>query len=274
VPDIADTCVVVRYLTDDPPEMAARAEALIEASERLVLPEVVLVETAHVSRSLYGVGCDEALGLLIDLLLRHNITLQSIDKETALAALHRCRGSGRVSIPDALIWAAARQSSPSVVYSFDRRFPSEEIDRGSRRRTLPEIRERSRARQALGERLAMDSVVRGSAADGSRPAASVPAGPTPRIAGPQFLTRRIRFDTLWLSRTGLPAFPVGRVGVRCTSADVNRQSVRRSTPCAFPASSGPRPFVHSRKPRRSRLSSPLLPDRGEPAPPVFNLMIA
>ncbi|MBW3621959.1 MAG: PIN domain-containing protein [Armatimonadetes bacterium] len=126
--DIADTSVVVRYLTDDPPEMAARAEALIEASERLVIPEVVLIETAHVLRTVYGVRREEVLSLLIDFLMRQNIVLASLEKEIALAALQRCRGSGRVSIPDALIWAAARQTSPSVVYSFDRNFPSDEIE--------------------------------------------------------------------------------------------------------------------------------------------------
>lgn len=46
-----DTSVVVRYLTGDPPEMADRAAALIDAGGALILSELVLIETAYVLES-------------------------------------------------------------------------------------------------------------------------------------------------------------------------------------------------------------------------------
>ena len=48
--------------------------------------------------------------------------------EVLLSGLELCRPSGRVSVPDALIWAMARAQPPSVVYTFDRRFPAEGIE--------------------------------------------------------------------------------------------------------------------------------------------------
>ena len=39
-----------------------------------------------------------------------------------------CRPSGRVSIADAMIWAAARTDRASAIYTFDRRFPGDGIE--------------------------------------------------------------------------------------------------------------------------------------------------
>ena len=60
------------------------------------------------------------------LLQRDNVDMLHLPKELAIGALAKCRPSGRVSIPDALIWAAARTENLSV-YTFDRRFPAEGI---------------------------------------------------------------------------------------------------------------------------------------------------
>lgn len=128
MPDFLDTSVLVRYLTDDPAEMADRATQLIESGGALCVTETALNETAHVLRTVYGVSREEVVGLLIALLQRSNITFHSLDKPTVIAALLLCRPSGRVSLGDALIWAAARSFAPSAVYSFDRRFPRDGIE--------------------------------------------------------------------------------------------------------------------------------------------------
>ena len=47
-PVLLDTSAVVRYLTADPPELAARAAGLIEGESRLLVSELVLTETAYV----------------------------------------------------------------------------------------------------------------------------------------------------------------------------------------------------------------------------------
>jgi predicted nucleic acid-binding protein len=128
MPVFLDTSVLVRYLTDDPPDMAVRAAQLIEGDAELCLTETALNETVYAVRRLYGVGREETVDGLVALLQRSNITFHSLDKAIVIAALLLCRPSGRVSFGDALIWAVARVHSPSTVYSFDQRFPSEGIE--------------------------------------------------------------------------------------------------------------------------------------------------
>jgi predicted nucleic acid-binding protein len=127
MPGFAETSILVRYLTADPPEMAQRAARLIESEEELCVTETILAETAHVLRRLYGVAREDVVDLLVRLLQRRNIRVHGLDKATVITAILLTRPSNRVSIPDALIWAAARCTAPSTVYTFDRRFPREGI---------------------------------------------------------------------------------------------------------------------------------------------------
>jgi predicted nucleic-acid-binding protein len=128
MPRFVETSVLIRYLTADPPEMAQRSARLIETDDELCVTDTILVETAHVLRRLYGVAREDVADLLVRLLRRRNILVHSLDKGTVIAAILLTRPSNRVSVPDALIWAAARCAAPSTVYSFDRRFPHEGID--------------------------------------------------------------------------------------------------------------------------------------------------
>jgi predicted nucleic acid-binding protein len=126
---LLDTSVLVRYLTLDPPDQGARAQELIEGPDIFVIPSVALAETAFVLTRLYGVERAAAVDLLIDLAGRSNLTMLDLPRAIVVEALLLCRGSGRVSFADALIWAAARASGTTVVYSFDRRFPAAGIER-------------------------------------------------------------------------------------------------------------------------------------------------
>jgi predicted nucleic acid-binding protein len=128
MPEFLDASVLLRYLTDSPPAMAEQAERLIESEAELRITETALAETAYVMRRVYGLAREEIVDLLIAFLQRSNILVHGLDKQTTIAALLLCRPSGRVSVGDALIWAAARSAGPSVVYSFDRRFPAEGIE--------------------------------------------------------------------------------------------------------------------------------------------------
>lgn len=123
-----DTSVVVRYLTGDPPEMADRAAALIDAGGALILSELVLSETAYVLESYYGVARAALTDSLSDLVRRRNLRLSTLPKGIALEALSLCRDSRRVSFTDALLWAQAVHAGPPRVYGFDRRFPREGIE--------------------------------------------------------------------------------------------------------------------------------------------------
>ena len=123
-----DTSVVVRYLTGDPPEMAEQAAGIIDEVDDLQITDVALAETAYVLTSVYHVPRDVAIDHLVALLQKENISSYALDKGLALQALLLCRPSGRVSFADAMVWAAARSAGSRVVYSLDKRFPSNGLE--------------------------------------------------------------------------------------------------------------------------------------------------
>ena len=119
-----DTSVVVRYLTDDPPEMAARAALLIDSQTPLAITDLVIVESGYVLTTVYGIDRSEVAEALAALMLRSNIECPHLDVALVVRALQLAGGSGRVSFADALIWARAREVEAAVA-TFDRRFPTE-----------------------------------------------------------------------------------------------------------------------------------------------------
>ncbi|MBM2825981.1 MAG: hypothetical protein HW403_45 [Dehalococcoidia bacterium] len=123
-----DTSMVVRYLTGEPPELAKAAAGVIDGIEGLLITDVVIVETAYVLTSVYGVPREDVADHLIAFLQKENIAPFALDKGLVLQALLMCRPSGRVSFADAMVWAAARSSGVPVVYSLDERFPRDGVE--------------------------------------------------------------------------------------------------------------------------------------------------
>ncbi len=119
-----DTSVVVRYLTDDPPEMAARAALLIDSQTPLAITDLVIVESGYVLTTVYGIDRSEVAEALAALMLRSNIGCPYLSVALVVRALQLAGSSGRVSFADAMIWARARQAEAPVA-TFDRRFPTE-----------------------------------------------------------------------------------------------------------------------------------------------------
>ena len=122
-----DTNIVVRYLTGDPPEQAAEAIRIIE-DRSLQVPVVVFTETAYVLGSQYQFARERIIDSLLALVRRDNVSVYAMDKDLVMQGLMMCRPSGRVSVADAMIWAAARSDGARVIYTFDQRFPSEGIE--------------------------------------------------------------------------------------------------------------------------------------------------
>ena len=125
---LLDTSMVVRYLCGEPPHMADQAAEVIDSSQDLLVTDVVLAETAYVLASVYGISRSTIVDHLIELLRKENILPFALDKDLVLQALLMCRPSGRISFPDALVWAAARSAGARVVYSLDDRFPADGIE--------------------------------------------------------------------------------------------------------------------------------------------------
>jgi predicted nucleic-acid-binding protein len=84
-----DTNVVVRLLTGDDPDQAARAKALF-AAETIWLPKTVMLESEWVLRRLYGLS-----------------RAQVAEALTVLAALPNVRCEDEAAIVDGLRWAMA-----------------------------------------------------------------------------------------------------------------------------------------------------------------------
>lgn len=124
---LLDTSMIVRYLTGDPPELAERAARIIDVEDKLQVTDGVLMETAYVLMSVYGVERLTVVDHLIALLQKENISAFGVDKGVALQALLMCRPSGRVSFADALLWAVAQTTDEKTVYTLDGRFPSDGI---------------------------------------------------------------------------------------------------------------------------------------------------
>jgi predicted nucleic acid-binding protein len=125
--EFLDTNLIVRYLTGEPENQALRACALIESETILEISPVVLAETSFVLQRNYSIDRERAIDVLQALLGRPNIQVSHVGSELALQALELCRPSGRVSVPDALLWAEAHAAG-GVVHTFDKRFPNTGIE--------------------------------------------------------------------------------------------------------------------------------------------------
>jgi len=123
---LLDTSVVVRYFMQDQPLLASASTRVVESEEQLLVSDVAIAEVAHVLMSTYRVPREQVVDQLVAFLRRDNVSTLNTPREVVLAALAKCRPSGRVSISDVLIWAVAR-AEELPVYTFDRRFPTEGI---------------------------------------------------------------------------------------------------------------------------------------------------
>jgi predicted nucleic acid-binding protein len=82
----------------------------------------VLVETAHVLRTQYGVPRADIVGILIDLLTRENVAMLGLPTDVTLEALVSARSLSGTPLPDALIAAVARWAGALPLYTFDTDF--------------------------------------------------------------------------------------------------------------------------------------------------------
>ena len=123
-----DTSVIARYLIGVPEDLARRSREIIDQLDNLQIDGVALAEAAFVLTRVYGAPREHVVDSLMGILGKANVSTFGLDKDFALQALLMCRPSGRVSIADALIWAAARSASSEIVYTFDQRFPSDGLE--------------------------------------------------------------------------------------------------------------------------------------------------
>jgi predicted nucleic acid-binding protein len=115
-----DSSVLVRYLVGEPAEQARRAQAVIEGDQPVAIPVVVLLETAHVLRTQYGVERRDVLDTLLELVTRTGVETLGVNRGLVIEALVRARELPGSPLPDALVAATVRDAGAVPLFTFDR----------------------------------------------------------------------------------------------------------------------------------------------------------
>jgi predicted nucleic acid-binding protein len=118
-----DANVILRFLTGDPPEMAAEARTLFEALDHgeinLFIDEIVLAEVVWVLSSFYGYASDEIARVLQEFIGHEG--LQAMDKAGLFIALNLF-AEKNIDFTDALVATHMAREGFKGVYSFDAHF--------------------------------------------------------------------------------------------------------------------------------------------------------
>jgi len=112
-----DTNVLVRHLTGDPPEQAARATRLLSRAGQLLLPDLVLAEVVYVLESVYRVPRPRVAELARAIVAYPAIEV--VDEPALLRALEVYE-LHRLDFADAYLVAEAEISGVHAVASFDK----------------------------------------------------------------------------------------------------------------------------------------------------------
>ena len=102
-----DTNVLIRHLTGDPPDLAARATAYLAAADELLLPDLIVAEAVYVLESFYEVPADEVARLVRSLIA---LILRSLE----VYETHH------IDFAEAYLVASAEASGIPDIISFDR----------------------------------------------------------------------------------------------------------------------------------------------------------
>lgn len=112
-----DTNVVVRHLTGDPVDLAARATAYLGSAQELLLVDLVAAETVYVLESFYEVPRDEVATAVRSLVAFDSIVC--VDPALLLRAIEVYE-TDRIDFAEAYLVACAESTGVGKVASFDR----------------------------------------------------------------------------------------------------------------------------------------------------------
>ena len=112
-----DTNVLVRHLTGDPPEMAARATAYLGTERELLLTDLVVAETVYVLESFDETPRDQVAEAVRSLVAFASILC--VDRALLLRAIEVYE-TDRIDFAEAYLVACAESTGVSKVASFDR----------------------------------------------------------------------------------------------------------------------------------------------------------
>lgn len=111
-----DTNVLVRHLTGDPPDMAARATAYLASATELLLTDLVLAETVYVLQSFYKAPRAQVADAMRSLVAFPSIV--TVDPALLLRTIEVYEVD-RIDFADAYLVACAESTGVNRVASFE-----------------------------------------------------------------------------------------------------------------------------------------------------------
>jgi predicted nucleic-acid-binding protein len=108
---------VIRHLTGDPPEMAAKATAALAGEQDLLLTDLVLAECVYVLESFYEVERPRVANLMRSAI--GLCTIKTVDPAVLLRALEVYE-LDRLDFAEAYLVAQAEATGVNAILSFDR----------------------------------------------------------------------------------------------------------------------------------------------------------
>lgn len=112
-----DTNILIRHLTFDPPQMAARATAYLGAEDDLYLTDLVVAETIYVLESFYEVPRPRVANAIRSLLAF--VSMIVVDRGLLLRAVELYE-TARLDFAEAYLVACAESTGIFRVASFDK----------------------------------------------------------------------------------------------------------------------------------------------------------
>lgn len=112
-----DTNVIVRHLTGDPPDLAARATAFLGAEQELLLTDLVAAETVYVLESFYETPREQVAEAVRSLIAFGSIIC--VDQALLMRAIEVYE-TDRLDFAEAYLVACAEGTGVRKVASFDR----------------------------------------------------------------------------------------------------------------------------------------------------------
>jgi predicted nucleic acid-binding protein len=111
-----DTNVLVRHLTGDPADMAARATAYLAAAEELLLADLIVAETIYVLESFYKAPRVQVADAMRSLLAMDSVV--TVDPSLLLRAVEVYEHE-RIDFAEAYLVALAESTGVRAIASFD-----------------------------------------------------------------------------------------------------------------------------------------------------------
>lgn len=111
-----DTSILIRHLTGDPPDMAARATRYLESAPQLLLADLIVAETVYVLESFYKAPRGQVAEAMRSLIAFDSIT--TVDPALLLRAIEVYEVD-RLDFAEAYLVANAESTGVNRIASFD-----------------------------------------------------------------------------------------------------------------------------------------------------------